>query len=287
MFSKLILRLGQVKPVNLLIYFDGPKDNDIDREKVIKTRAVLKSINWDCNLRISAQSENLGCGVAMNSAISWGFELFEALIILEDDILPSVSFFDFMSLSLEKFKNETQILGIGGFNRGIYNLDHAEARNMVLSKYPSIWGWGTWKDRWLTYDLNILDKRLNYFSILRQNNYNLIMVFYFLYNFKKISHKKLDTWDYQLTYLAFISKKFFVLPGSNLVENIGIGLDSTHTSKPIIYPRAIELDNIATETPKYKKKLDKSYRKNRRKDLQKFFTIFFIDRLKYFFSSIK
>ena len=64
------------KPPRLYIAADGPrKDKKDETEKVKNVRDfVLNNINWDCEIKTLFRDENLGCGLAVSSAIDWFFE---------------------------------------------------------------------------------------------------------------------------------------------------------------------------------------------------------------------
>lgn len=73
------------------------------------------------------------------------FENEEMGIILEDDCLPSQSFFWFCEELLERYKDDERIGHIGGCNfqkrikRG--NVDY------YFSIYNYIWGWASWTNK--------------------------------------------------------------------------------------------------------------------------------------------
>ena len=77
-------------------------------------------------------------------------------IILEDDCIPNSTFFKYCDDLLTKYKNENNVWIISGDNGGPilrdqYFLDY----DYTFSRVPLIWGWATWKDRWLNYDDNL------------------------------------------------------------------------------------------------------------------------------------
>ena len=89
--------IRKAKPPRIYIAADGPRPGILDeKEKVRKVRDhVLDKIDWNCKVKTLLREKNLGCKYAVSSAISWFFENEEMGIILEDDCLPSQSFFGF------------------------------------------------------------------------------------------------------------------------------------------------------------------------------------------------
>lgn len=84
----------------------------------------------------------MGCGKRMSSGISWAFEQEEKLIIIEDDCLPDLSFFRYCEELLELYKEDENIMLIGGSN----SIEEMEGEDsFVFTPYLENWGWATWK----------------------------------------------------------------------------------------------------------------------------------------------
>src|SRR4051812_24867462 len=102
------------RPKRLLVVADGPR-NDAERERCDATRAVIK-VDWDCELETNYSDANLGCKRRVGSGISWVFERCEDAIILEDDTLPSPSFFPFCQELLRRYRDDERVMCICGMN---------------------------------------------------------------------------------------------------------------------------------------------------------------------------
>ena len=102
---QLLKVITDVKPKQLFISIDGPRDeNDLKSiEKVLKY--ISTEITYDCELKIQRLKENLGCGLGPRAGITWFFENVEQGIILEDDCIPSKSFFKYCDDLLEKYEH--------------------------------------------------------------------------------------------------------------------------------------------------------------------------------------
>ena len=108
--------IRKAKPPRLYIAADGPRENkEGEKEKVGAVRKyVLENIDWNCEVKTLFRDKNLGCGKAVSQAITWFFENEEMGIILEDDCLPSQSFFWFCEKLLKKYNKEKRIMLITG-----------------------------------------------------------------------------------------------------------------------------------------------------------------------------
>ena len=91
--QKVFNAIRQAKPKQLFVAADGPReDKEGEKGKCEQARKIIEQVDWDCEVKTLFRDKNLGCKVAVSSAIDWFFENVEEGIILEDDCLPSTSF---------------------------------------------------------------------------------------------------------------------------------------------------------------------------------------------------
>src|SRR5210317_1793216 len=89
--KELLLSLQQIKPPNLHIYFDGPREKfkEADLNAFWKIEELIgEIINWECEVNIEHSGKNQGSHIAPKKAIDWFFTHEEDGIILEDDCIP-------------------------------------------------------------------------------------------------------------------------------------------------------------------------------------------------------
>ena len=105
------------KPPRLYVAADGPRtDKSGEAEKVEQVRRIAMQVDWNCEVKTLFREENLGCGKAVSSAITWFFKNEEEGIILEDDCLPNQSFFWFCEELLERYRDDMRIMAVSGDN---------------------------------------------------------------------------------------------------------------------------------------------------------------------------
>ena len=96
-------KIRAAKPQKLLVVADGPRvDRPGEAEKCIATREIIDEVDWDCEVEKNFSETNLGCRVRCASGITWAFTLVDKAIILEDDTLPSTSFFPYCTELLDR-----------------------------------------------------------------------------------------------------------------------------------------------------------------------------------------
>jgi hypothetical protein len=220
--------IRHAKPSRLFVAADGPRDDRPgEREICEKTRRIIEAVNWDCQVSTLFREKNLGCRVAVSSAIDWFFESAEEGIILEDDCLPSQSFFPFCQNLLERFRDDARIMQICGSN--FFQMDSAES--YFFSKYGPVWGWASWRRAWEHYDINM--KLWPRFKVagglddvcLTPREAEMRGELY-----DRLYRGEIDTWDYQWGFAKMINSGLSITPAVNLISNIGFGADATHTA---------------------------------------------------------
>ena len=221
--------IRQAKPKQLFIAADGPREGkEGEKEKCEQAREIIEQVDWDCEVRTLFREKNLGCKIAASSAIDWFFENVEEGIILEDDCLPSQSFFWFCQELLKYYREDTRIMHISGDNFQFGRI-RGEG-SYYFSKYNHIWGWATWRRAWKYFDVSMANFKMfktenqinNIFRIKQQQKY-WTKIFQLTYD------GKINSWGYVWTYTCFTNNGLSVLPNINLVSNIGFGIESTHT----------------------------------------------------------
>lgn len=218
--------IKQAKPKYLFIAADGPRIDKKGESQICKEirEYVLNEINWECELKTLFRENNLGCGLAVSGAITWFFENVEMGLIIEDDIVCSPDFFIFSSYILNRYRYHPKVFGV----KGTHLINKRSKYSYHFSRFPSIWGWGTWKECWMKYNYEpeIDDNKIKkYFSPLKDVGY------YFIDFFKKTDFLKIDTWDYQWFYCVIENGGLVAEPSLNLVSNIGFSENATHTKE--------------------------------------------------------
>jgi hypothetical protein len=220
--------IRQAKPPRLYIAADGARENrEGESEKVKVVRDYIASnIDWQCEVKTLFREQNYGCKMAVSGAIDWFFANEEKGIILEDDCLPSQSFFWFCEELLEKYEDDMRVGMISGdnFQNGIKRGD----ADYYFSIYNHIWGWASWANRWKNYDVEL--EFINDSSFIDDLLENKQTKKYWQNVFEEMKQQKIDTWDYQWTFSLWGNRQLTVLPNTNLIKNIGFGADATHTT---------------------------------------------------------
>ncbi len=224
--------INQIKPNKLYIHIDGPR-NDADYKKIEEIKKHISNFDKTIEINILNQEENLGCSLGVVTAINWFFQNEEYGIILEDDLIPNISFYYYCQELLQKFKNHKNIFMISGDNGGeIIPIDYFNKLDFISSPVPLIWGWATWRDRWEKYEYKIPNiNPLKLFVLLNQFKlFERLIVIKYFYKIKNPLTFS-STWDILFFYTMVLSNMNCIIPRQNLISNVGFDEEATHTKE--------------------------------------------------------
>jgi hypothetical protein len=224
--------IRKARPPRLYVAADGPRANrEGEEEKVAKVREIATAVDWPCEVKTLFRDENLGCKYAVSGGITWFFDHEERGIILEDDCLPSQSFFWFCEELLERYADDERIFIISGYNK--QQQWHPELYDYFFSNLGGIWGWASWRRAWAHFGSEMTDlehlAETQYFENLLGEKLGSLRKRQLLVAKKKIQSGEMNTWAYPWGYSRHVQGGMACVPSVSLIQNIGYGVEATHT----------------------------------------------------------
>lgn len=227
-------KIIEARPPCVYLIADGPRANRPgEAELCQQIRRAIENLPWPCPVHRIYSDKNLGCGKRVSTGITTALSAEEALIILEDDILPHPDFFRFCDEMLDYYRNDDSVFMISGLQ---FKEKVGDNNGYQFDFNIGIWGWATWKRAWRHYKLDVSQEIANdalwsTFGPIRhggmQENAQARHSSYV-----HLVQNKLDTWDFQWGICHMKHRAYCISPNWNLVKNIGFGADSTHTTGP-------------------------------------------------------
>lgn len=223
--------IRQARPSKLFVIADGPRQkNPEEAEKCAAVRALIDRVDWDCEVLKNYSDVNLGCRERFFSGLGWVFDQVEEAIILEDDILTDITFFQFCDELLKRYRHDTRVMSISATNyqvladRGNYSYS--------FSYFNSGWGWATWRRAWKPF----ADAEIPLWPEVRDHDWLTDILgdrqaaqFWAKVFQSCVDGKYRRGWDYQWRFACWIQSGLCIHPNVNLVRNIGFGTDATNT----------------------------------------------------------
>ncbi len=258
--QKVWTAIRQARPKYFFISGDGPKADPVSEERVGAVRRFCEThIDWPCEAYFQWLSHNHGHKKGVLAGIRWFFSQVPEGIILEDDTLPTQDFFPFCERLLTKYRNDTRVGMIGGFN-GVPSEFMLYQYDFI--RFPLVWGWASWRRTWEGYDADMQD-----WQTIRQTDFldrvagpSTRMKRFLQRVFDKCTGLRkpfLHSWDYPLTYHFLKHSYLTIFPKSNLVTNLGFGhTEAVNTNAlidlPPVQPYAWDLLKPPFQVPNYR-----------------------------------
>lgn len=228
------------KESELFVFSDGPKNEKVVN-KIQAVREYLTNVEGFKKVTIVASEKNKGLAKSIISGVSKVLETFNSVIVVEDDLVTTPNFLDFMNQALEFYKNDSKVFSISGYTLNLPSLKEYE-KDIYFGYRASSWGWGIWKDRWQPIDWVVNDyttfvknkKRVNDFKRGGSDMPRML---------KNQMIGKIDSWAIRFCYHQFKEDLMTVFPTVSKLESIGFSEEATHTSgtKRFITPIDTEL----------------------------------------------
>ena len=225
----LLDRLRVARPKKIWIVADGPTagTGQWDFEKCRMARREAEAgVDWPCEIRKVYAEANFGIRKRIETGLDEVFRHESEAIILEEDCHPGPDFFPFCREMLVRYRDQIQIAGVSG---NCYLPKEAVLETSYFySRYLHIWGWATWARVWQAYDRTLPPwSRKRYEDFFPESRgderryWNRVL--------ERVERGEIETWDYPLLAFFWSQGWLAVNPSQNLVENVGVGVEATHT----------------------------------------------------------
>jgi len=241
MSMMLFSRLKSFDIREIYLSIDGPRhdgDSRIQKEIVNGAQTLFDTVH------LNRLEKNMGVSEGPVNAMDWFFSVNDFGVILEDDILPTKGFFEFVKEMYLKYNGVDRVLTInsGSYSTAPEKLD----LKYYYSSYVHIWGWATWSHVWSRYDVKL--SRHEIIKLCNEKTWcSSEEKRYWKRNFLKDFRYH---WDFQLSFLSFRLNGINITPTRTLTQNIGFE-ESSHLflSDPIRERKAFE-GSLPKSTPK-------------------------------------
>lgn len=220
-------QVKKARPSKLFLYQDGARNSD-DIDNIQKCRKIVSQIDWNCTVYSLFQEENYGCDPSEYISQKWAFSLVDKCIVLEDDDLPSLSFFPYCKELLELYENDTRIYRICGSN--VFGKYSPYDGDYFFTRGGNISGWASWRrviDEWDSEYSFIDDERI--LACLKTTYKDAgAPIQRFLKSSKRHIESGREHYETIFSATRYLNSGLTIIPSVNLISNIGITPDATH-----------------------------------------------------------
>lgn len=210
---------------DLFVYCDGPR-NDEDIQAVAKVRHIIRNISGFKSVTVVESQNNKGLAQSIISGVTEVSETYGKVIVLEDDVITSPYFLQFMNRCLSHYRDSEKVFSIAGWSPPtLLNADTRDA--VVFLPRNCSWGWATWKDRWLSVDWGVSSYKQIKESRRERKSFNR--------GGEDLSKMldaqmagRINSWSIRFCYSQHVQGKLTAFPVHSYAENIGCDGSGQH-----------------------------------------------------------
>ncbi len=200
----------------LVIFSDAPKSTETSAA-VDVVREYIKTIDGFRSVSVVERDRNWGLANSIIDGITHLCNEYGRVIVLEDDLVTSPYFLEYMNSALDHYQADERVMQISGY---MFPLSHPEVLPQTFfCTATTSWGWATWKRAWLEFEPNAkelagkiqtqdlraeFDMGWNYFQLLI-----------------KQERGEVDSWAIRWYASVFLAGGLCLHPSQSLVNNIG------------------------------------------------------------------
>jgi hypothetical protein len=141
-------RCHRLDDIQLTIYCDGAK-SEVDRASVEASRTLVRSRAGLFKAEIVERPENLGLAKSIVTGVSDLCRVYGRVIVIEDDLVLSPDFLDYMLQALDRYQDAPQVYQVSGF---MFPIDLSATTDAMFLPLTTTWGWATWARAWQRFE---------------------------------------------------------------------------------------------------------------------------------------
>lgn len=227
----------------LFVFCDGPRPGEEARVQAV--RDYVRTIDGFARVVVHEHDTNQGLARSIIGGVTAVLATHERVIVLEDDLLLSPGFLQFMNQSLQTYATEARVMSVSGYAFPIrYGAD--QVHDATFGLRASSWGWGIWRDRWQAIDWDV--------SAYGRFRWNPLQRWRFNRGGSDMARMldrqvagQIDSWAIRLSFHQFCHGLLDVFPVRSLVDNIGFGDGARHCRDDVHgWTTDLQLDPPAT-----------------------------------------
>ena len=233
---------------DIIIYSDSARTANHNKA-VDEVRSYLSELTGFRSIKVIHRDKNFGLAESIIQGVTEVLQQSEKIIVLEDDLVVSTYFLEYMNEALEQFVDDDRVISVHGY---VYPVD-IELPEAFFLPGADCWGWATWRRGWDLFNSEgkyLLDELVRR-HLIQEFDYNGA------YPYSKMLKAQIkganDSWAIRWHASAFLAGKLTLYPGRSLVHNIGTDSSGTHcedsdSMDAKLSETKINLNNFAVES---------------------------------------
>jgi hypothetical protein len=218
-----LLRNPEIQETELFIFCDAAARPG-DQAAVSRVREYAKSVRGFKRVTIVERETNLGLSRSITDGVEQLCRQYGRAVVLEDDVLVSPHFLNWVNAALDKYEHDERVLSVGCY---VFPIQEALPETFFLS-LPDCWGWAVWARSWSLYQAD----GVALLQALRERNLEHRFDFEGAYPYTEMlraqTKGKNDSWAVRWSASVLLAGGLTIYPGRSMTRNIGFDGTGTH-----------------------------------------------------------
>lgn len=223
----------------LFIYSDAAKD-ETSQAAVKEVRAFIRSIQGFKKITITERAENWGLARSIIDGVTTLINRYGRVIVLEDDLVVTPHFLQFMNDALETYRDEERV----GHIQACDFTHDPSLPDTFLIKWTGSWGWGTWDRAWKHFNAD--GKAL--LTELESRKLTYTFDFNGKYGYTRMLRRQIEgknnSWAIRWNASLFLKGILSLNVGKSLVQNEGFDGSGTNCGGGGLYASELYMERL-------------------------------------------
>jgi Glycosyl transferase family 2 len=212
------------KDSDLIIFSDAPK-SEAQAAAVREVRLYIHQIDGFKSVSIVERETNFGLARSIIHGVTSVVNERGRIIVLEDDLVVTPHFLDFMNRALDKYENEQQVIQVSGY---MFPVKVEIEEDALFLPLTTSWGWATWKRAWQLFDPDAKGYAQVKADLALRKSFNLDGAYDYFAMLEDQLAGRVDSWAIRWQLSAFLNDSLTIYPRHSLIVNAGFDGSGTH-----------------------------------------------------------
>jgi len=228
---------------DLFIFSDAAKDTE-SLAQCQEVREYISTIKGFKTVTIYQHDRNQGLAKSIIEGVTQLVNTYGRVIVLEDDLVTSPYFLEYMNNALERYEGDEQVMHISGY---MFPVERSGLAETFFLRTASCWGWATWSRAWQHFEKNP-DELVGRFSSSMIRRFNMDGAHDFWEQVLKNQAGEINTWAVFWYATIFQKQGLCLHPAISMTINIGIDGSGMHCGDNDNFNTALAVRQVSAFT---------------------------------------
>jgi len=228
---------------DLFIFADAAKNSE-GLGGCKEVRSYIRAIKGFRTVTIYERNENWGLAKSIITGVTELVKSHGRVIVLEDDLVTSPYFLEYMNAALDRYQDDEQVMHISGY---MFPIEQSGLAETFFLRTASCWGWATWARAWQHFEKDP-EALIESFSQSTIKRFNMDGTYDFWTQVLKNQAKEINTWAVFWYATIFQKQGLCLHPAISMTVNIGIDGTGIHCGNNDVFNTTLAPKPIARFT---------------------------------------